>query len=237
MVCEALRARKEVEKRSWEVVEGDAYDLPQHVGPNGVDTIVYCSVLHEIYSYVRWPMDAADGATFRLDSVRELIRSSWKALSPGGRIVIRDGIKPAPAIRRIRFKDPHGPEFLELFAEQFEGRPITHDWVDAHTAELSAPDAMEFLYCYTWGPASFPYEVREQYGVMQYDAYVEAIISWVFDLGGTARVVDIPVAERSYLQPGYIEGLAPRIDLLDEANNPVPLPDSNCLIVVEKGPG
>ena len=31
---------------------------------------------------------------------------------------------------------------------------------------------MEFLYTYTWGPASFPYEVRELYGILEYDDYV-----------------------------------------------------------------
>jgi hypothetical protein len=89
---------------------------------------------------------------------------------------------------------------------------------------------MEFLYTYTWGPASFPYEVREQYGVMTYDDYVAAIVGWA----GRARVVELPRAECSYLQPGYRDHLAAKIELTDERDVPAALPDSNCLIVVEK---
>ncbi len=234
MVCEALRARKELEGRTWEVVEGDAYELPSHVSAEGATTIVYCSVLHEIYSYVPFPLGADDAKQFQMGAVRDLMRASWRALRPGGRIVIRDGIKPPNGTRRIRFKDPHGPEFLKLFAAQFEGREIEFEWVGENIAELSTPDAMEFLYCYTWGPASFPYEVREQYGIMEYQEYVDALVDWFSDLEGTPKVVELPKGEESYLQPGYIDGLAPKIDLTDGSGQSVQLPDSNCLIVIEK---
>lgn len=96
---------------------------------------------------------------------------------------------------------------------------------------MSAADAMEFLYTYTWGPASFPYEVRELYGILEYDDYVRHVIEWC---GGdsAARVVENPL--RSYLQPGYRDALADRVELTDEHDAPVELPDSNCLIVVER---
>ena len=99
--------------------------------------------------------------------------------------------------------------------------------------ELDTADAMEFLYTYTWGPASFPYEVREQYGVMRYEQYTAAMIEW---LGGAthARLIEVPLAHRSYLQPGYQQGLAGKVALFDENDLPTALPDSNCLIVVEK---
>jgi hypothetical protein len=90
---------------------------------------------------------------------------------------------------------------------------------------------MEFLYTYTWGPASFPYEVRELYGILQYDDYVAHLIEWC---GGpaAARVVENPL--RSYLQDGYRAALEGKIELTDERDRPVPLPDSNCLIVIER---
>ena len=49
-----------------------------------------------------------------------------------------------------------------------------------------------------------------------------------------ARVVEIPPALRSYLQPGYRDNLAGKIELTDERDVPAELPDSNCLIVIEK---
>jgi hypothetical protein len=36
------------------------------------------------------------------------------------------------------------------------------------------------------------------------------------------------------LQPGYRDALAGKIELTDEHDRPVPLPDSNCLIVIER---
>jgi hypothetical protein len=99
--------------------------------------------------------------------------------------------------------------------------------------ELSTADAMEFLYTYTWGPASFPYEVRELYGILTYDDYVAHLVAWC---GGrdAARVVELPPALRSYLQPGYRDHLRGKIELTDERDRAVELPDSNCLIVIEK---
>jgi hypothetical protein len=92
---------------------------------------------------------------------------------------------------------------------------------------------MEFLYTYTWGPASFPYEVRELYGILPYDDYVAQLVAWC---GGprAVRVVELPPEIRSYLQPSYREHLAAKIALTDERDRPVELPDSNCLIVLEK---
>src|SRR5262249_41378111 len=98
---------------------------------------------------------------------------------------------------------------------------------------LSAADAMEFLYTYVWGPASFPYEVRELYGILTYDDYVARLVAWCGG-PGAARVIELPPEVRSYLPPGYREHLAGKIELSDEHDRPVALPDSNCLIVIEK---
>ena len=122
---------------------------------------------------------------------------------------------------------------FDVYVAQFEGRPITFRELAPDRVELSAPDAMEFLYTYTWGPASFPYEVRELYGILPYDDYVAALVDWV---GGTnvAKIVDIPAQLRSYLQPGYRDNLANKIELTDDHDRPATLPDSNCLIVIER---
>jgi len=117
---------------------------------------------------------------------------------------------------------------LELFAAQFEGRPIKFRELAPDRVEMSTADAMEFLYTYTWGPASFPYEVRELYGILTYEDYLTALAAWC----PGARVVDNPL--RSYLQPGYRDNLVGKIRLTDERDQPVDLPDSNCLIVIER---
>jgi SAM-dependent methyltransferase len=221
----ALQAHARAGSHRWRVVQGAAEILPELVGASSVDTAVFCSILHEVYSYTE--------PKFSLDSVRDVIRAAWSTLKPGGRIVIRDGVMPPAGTRRIRFLAADARPTFDLYVAQFEGRPIVHRDLAADRVELSTADAMEFLYTYTWGPASFPYEVRELYGILPYSDYVAAVVDWV---GGptVARAVDIPAHLRSYVQPGYRDNLANKIELTDDHDRPVDLPDSNCLIVVER---
>src|SRR5262249_6803517 len=146
-VLAALDARARSERHSWKVVLGAAAALPEVVAPGSVDTVVFCSILHEVYSY----------AAFSMDAVRDAIRAAFTALRPGGRIVIRDGVMPPPATRRIRFVAPDARATFDLYRAQFEGRRIEARELASDRVELSSADAMEFLYTYTWGPASFPY--------------------------------------------------------------------------------
>jgi SAM-dependent methyltransferase len=204
--------------RHWKVILGAAEDLPKLV-PHA-DTVVFCSILHEVYSYTE--------PKFSLESVRGVVQAAYATLAPGGRIVIRDGVMPPPGTRRIRMLAPDVKPTLDLYVAQFEGRPIRYTELAPDRVEMTTADAMEFLYTYTWGPASFPYEVRELYGILTYDDYVAKLLAWCKG----ARVVENPL--RSYLQPGYRDNLRDKIELTDEHDRPVELPDSNCLIVIER---
>ncbi len=219
-VIAALEGRAKSTGARWRVVLGAAEDLATLVP--AADTVVFCSILHEVYSYSE--------PRFQLASVEAVVKAAYAVLRPGGRIVIRDGVMPPPGTRRIEMIAPDVRPTLELYCAQFEGRRITYTELSPTRIEMSAPDAMEFLYTYTWGAASFPYEVRELYGILPYDEYVQTLLAWC---GPTARVVDNPL--RSYLQPGYRDSLAGKIRLTDEHDQPVDLPDSNCLIVIERG--
>ena len=222
-VITALEGRARTGAHRWKVVLGPAEDLPRLVP--AADTVVFCSILHEVYSYSE--------PTFSLSSVERVVRAAFATLRPGGRIVIRDGVMPPPGIRRIRMLAPDARPTLELYCAQFEGRPIRYRELAPDRVELTTADAMEFLYTYTWGPASFPYEVRELYGILPYDEYVAQLVVWC---GGEAAVRVVPNPLRSYLQPGYRDNLAGKIELTDEHDRPVDLPDSNCLIVLERRP-
>jgi SAM-dependent methyltransferase len=227
-VVDALGQRARVRGSRWRVVHGAAEHLGELVPPP-LDSVVFCSILHEVYSYTE--------PRFSLASVQRVIAAACAALAPGGRIVIRDGVQPPPGKRRMRLIAPEARATFDLFVAQFEGRRI--EFVELPGApgsdrvELSAADAMEFLYTYTWGPESFPYEVRECYGILPYDDYVAHIVAWC---GGqdAVQVVELPPELCSYLQPGYREHLQDKIELTDECDQPVELPDSNCLIVIEK---
>jgi len=218
-VVSALEGRARANGNRWTVQLGAAEELPALVP--AADTVVFCSILHEVYSYTE-PL-------FQLASVAKVVRAAFDVLRPGGRIIIRDGVMPPPGTRRIRMLAPDVRSTLELYCAQFAGRAITYRELAPDRIEMTAPDAMEFLYTYTWGPASFPYEVRELYGILPYDEYVAKLLEWC---GPSARVVDNPL--RSYLQPGYRDNLAGKIELTDEHDIPIELPDSNCLIVIER---
>ncbi len=218
----ALEQHARTAGRRWRVVLGAAEELAIHVPPP-VDTVVVCSILHEVYSYTE--------PRFSLTSVARVIAAAFATLRPGGRIVIRDGVMPPPGTRRIRMLAADVRSTLELFVAQFEGRPIRYTELAPDRVEMTTADAMEFLYTYTWGPASFPYEVRELYGILPYDDYARQLVSWC---GGDAAAQIIETPLRSYLQPGYRDSLASKIELTDEHDRVVDLPDSNCLIVLER---
>ncbi|WP_018883634.1 class I SAM-dependent methyltransferase [Paenibacillus massiliensis] len=223
-VIEALERKKQLEGHQWQVMKGDALQLESSIEPGSVDTIIFSSILHELYSYIE-----RDGHKFNLLTVADALRSAYRVLAPGGRIIIRDGImtEPLEQRRRIRFLEADGVRWLERYAKDFAGRKIEYTVLGDDEVELPVNDAMEFLYTYTWGAEAYVHEVQEQFGYLTPSGYRKFIHE---TLGEEAGIL---VAEH-YLQAGYTEALQERIDLRDEKANPVPLPDSTCLWVIEK---
>lgn len=223
-VIEALERKKQLEGHQWQVMKGDALQLESSIEPGSVDTIIFSSILHELYSYIE-----RDGHKFNLLTVADALRSAYRVLVPGGRIIIRDGImtEPLEQRRRIRFLETDGVRWLERYAKDFAGRRIEYTVLGDDEVELPVNDAMEFLYTYTWGAEAYVHEVQEQFGYLTPSAYRKFIHE---TLGEEAGIL---VAEH-YLQAGYTEALQERIILTDEKGNPVPLPESTCLWVMEK---
>src|SRR5262249_46846573 len=109
-VVAALEQRARASRRRWRVLLGPAEELARHV-PAPVDTVVFCSILHEVYSYTE--------PRFSLESVRRVVAAAFEALGPGGRLVIRDGVMPPPGTRRIRMLAPDVRPTLAMYVEQF----------------------------------------------------------------------------------------------------------------------
>jgi SAM-dependent methyltransferase len=223
-VIEALEQKKQREQRRWTVLKGDALNLKQFVEPASVDTVIFSSILHELYSYIEY-----NGRRFNTETVAAALRSAFDVLAVGGRIIIRDGImtEPAEQLRRIRFREQDGMSWLERYAKDFAGRTIRYERLGEQEVLLPVNDAMEFLYTYTWGEEAYVHEVQEQFGYFTPSGY-EAFIRE--QLGPQAEMV----VSRHFLQAGYTEALAQRIEFMDEQGNAVPLPDSTCIIVIEK---
>ncbi|OMD20836.1 class I SAM-dependent methyltransferase [Paenibacillus odorifer] len=223
-VVEALRQRKQREGRQWEVLQGDALNLKDFVEAGTVDTVIFSSILHELYSYV--PLN---GNKFNHDTVSAALRSAFDVLSAGGVIIIRDGImtEPASLLRRVRFLEEDGLVWLERYAKDFAGRQIQFQRLGEQEVLMPVNDAMEFLYTYTWGEEAYIHEVQEQFGYFtptEFASFIEQI------LGKQAKLEIF----RHYLQEGYTEALRDRVRFMDESGQEVALPDSTCFIVIRK---
>jgi SAM-dependent methyltransferase len=224
-VVEALLQKKQREGRRWEVLQGDALNLKEYVEAGSVDTVIFSSILHELYSYV--PLN---GAKFNLETVGAALVSAFEVLAEGGAIIIRDGImtEPESLRRRIRFLEQDGLASLVRYAGDFAGRKIQYEVLGELEVLMPVNDAMEFLYTYTWGEEAYVHEVQEQFGYLtpsQYEAFITE------HLGERANIE----VSRHYLQEGYTEALRDRIIMTDESGTEVPLPDSTCFIVIRKG--
>jgi hypothetical protein len=100
---------------------------------------------------------------------------------------------------------------------------------------------MEFLFHLSWcfrngryKPDSFPYEVREQYGVLTRDGYLQLLSLAAQERGIDIAETSVPVQDRSYLQPGYEKNLRPHAELFELDGTPAPYPDDKMLLVVER---
>ncbi len=223
-VLDSLRKKKQLENRSWDVLYGDALNLGQYIEKGKVDTIIFCSILHELFSYIEY-----EGKRFNHDTLAAAFKSTFEVLPSGGRIIIRDGIMTEPVNQKriIRFLSEEGIEFLVRYASDFKGREIEYSVVGRNEVLMPVNDAMEFLYTYTWGEKSYVHEVNEQFGYFTPSGFREFITK---TLGAGARVVEF----KHFLQEGYTIALSQKIEFYDERRNPVRLPDSTCIVVIEK---
>ncbi|MDO3408472.1 class I SAM-dependent methyltransferase [Saccharibacillus sp. CPCC 101409] len=223
-VIEALNRRKRLEGRGWRVLKGDALNLSETIPPGSIDTVVFSSILHELYSYIPF-----NGGKFNPGTVRAALQSAFDLVPAGGRILIRDGImtEPAEQTRRLIFRDEEAVSKLERYAADFEGRKIAFERLGPSEVRMPVNDAMEFLYTYTWGEEAYVHEVQEQFGYFTPSEY-EACINELF--GERAKIV----FSRYFLQEGYTLALRDKVRVTDEAGEDLPLPDSTCIIAIEK---
>ncbi|WP_080845945.1 class I SAM-dependent methyltransferase [Cytobacillus gottheilii] len=223
-VIENLLKKKNAENRKWKVMKGDALQLTQTFSADSVDTIIFSSILHELFSYIPF-----NGHKFNHEVIAEALQSAFSVLKPGGRIIIRDGImsENKGEFRKIHFKNEKWMSYLEQYVKEFKGRKILYEQIAKNEVIMPINDSMEALYTLTWGPEAFAHEVQEQFGYFtpsEYDQFIRKT------LGEDANIICL----QHYLQDGYTIHLQDKIKYMDELGKEVPLPDSTCLIVIEK---
>ena len=194
------------------------------------DVVVFCSTLHELFSYCRY-----NGELYRPETVTAALKCAANLLVPGkGRIIIRDGIASSHNPRvLVQYHDAGLQRLAERFESEFEGFSlgIVHSpWGDI----MPYNSMRELLYTITWGPDSFDREVKEWYGYY-------SLADWKKEeLRLCASCGLVLVHLEKYLQPGYKEHLQGKVSVLSAprlhqdatiAAKPIEFPASNCLVV------
>jgi len=148
--------------------------------PGSLDTVVLCSIMHEVFSYKGYDYSA----------VRRTLRHCAEALRPGGRLVIRDGVKPARQdVVYLTFRNDATRDKFERFSKEFGSSEIVWRMRDGRV-QVARRDAMEFLTKYIYD-VNWKYEVKEQFGVF-------TLADWAIEL----RKAGFRVVHReSYLIP------------------------------------
>jgi SAM-dependent methyltransferase len=129
-----------------------------------IDTFVLCSIMHEVFSYKGYDYSA----------VRATIRHCAEALRPGGRLIIRDGLKPEKddAVYLTFLNQKTYDKFVR-FALEFGSSEIVWKLVDNRIV-VARRDAMEFLTKYIYD-TNWKFEVKEQFGVFTLEAWAEEL--------------------------------------------------------------
>jgi SAM-dependent methyltransferase len=203
------------------ILKGDI--IEQHFPRGSVRTSIFSSVIHEIFSY--------NG--YDLEPVRRSLRNTWKELGSHGRIIIRDGVKPAAGNVWMRC-DVETETRFRRFAREFKHDSSTPGVVfEEHVVNgqtwfiLTRHDANEFLskkdYLENWA-----IEVQEEFGVFTLD-------EWISEL---RKLGYQNVEARSYINPWILEHrYRGRVWLHehdgDRPGKEEPFPDTTAVIVAE----
>ena len=222
-VVDHLYHIKEKEHHHWDVmVHNFVYKNLKNLLP---DTIIFSSILHEIYSYTKWNREK-----FQLDSIKSALKNAADSFVNGGRIIIRDGVKTDSDKKvKLIFREEEGLDFLNNFLYDFKGLPDIPKTAICSKEDKSAimdiNVAREFLYTYTWGKESYAHEVQEQFGYFT--------LSEICDFAEKELGMKI-VLKKEFLEPGYKEHLSPKVKIQDLDGNDMEFPNSTYILVLEK---
>lgn len=139
------------------IIKADAKE--QMFKEKTLDTIIFCSVLHEVYSY----------SGYSLKSVEDTIENAYKMLKPGGRLIIRDGVKPEEKTVYLKFKKEEVEKKFYRFVEEFGPYKIKYK-KEKSLVKIKKHDAMEFLSKYIYDE-NWDIEVKEKFGALTKEEY------------------------------------------------------------------
>ncbi len=130
---------------------------------SSLDAVIYCSVLHEVYS--------REGEV----GLRKALEVAFNYLQPGGRLIIRDTLKP-PNHKTVKlyFKNSYVKSRFNLFLKDFKMREIKVDYLEKNLIQLDIVDCFEFLFKY-FNTVGWQTEMEEMHGYLHLARYKEIL--------------------------------------------------------------
>lgn len=169
------------------VVRGDAQTFKYS---QKVDTILFISTLHEVFSFNNYSHQI----------VIDTLKNAFDLLDSGGRLIIRDGVHPEQ--ENLYLKPTHKESYVRLFRfiEEFTVRPMVYsegtfhkDSFVQHRAknfdefkngnfliEMHSQDISELLSKYFYEEINWKAELKEQFGIWTLREYQHILIETGF---------------------------------------------------------
>lgn len=195
------------------------------------DAALFSAILHEVYSYMK-DRNGKDS----MAAVRRALRATHRSLRPGGRIIIRDFVRPEDADRKVVIEQrPQeiacGRDFGD-FAREFTARGRK---VPATRLAPGPGGSVRFRTTLGW---AFEYMLKKDYDPDHYEA--ELGEHYTFWSVSQARIE----LERAGFEVLHTQPLlSSRTEAIDNGNSvitdaisgrPIELPENKALIVAEK---
>jgi len=133
--------------------------------PNKFSTIVFCSVLHEIYSgFLARSIEDNPAQDAFNDTMNFIDHICDEYLEVGGRLVIRDGIRPADEMVYVEFDTPEQRDTFFRFVDDFAPFKIEFSYSSkSDKIKMHSSHLFEFLTKYFY-EKNWNIEVTEQFG-------------------------------------------------------------------------
>jgi SAM-dependent methyltransferase len=133
--------------------------------PKKFDTIVFCSVLHEIYSgFLARSVDDNPCQDALNDTIGFIQHICDEFLEEGGVLIIRDGIKPSEEMIYIEFSNPEQRDKFYKFVDDFSPFKIEFSYSsETQKIKINSTHVFEFLTKYFY-VTNWNIEVTEQFG-------------------------------------------------------------------------
>jgi SAM-dependent methyltransferase len=171
--------------------------------------------MHEVHSYSGYDVTQIDRA----------LGNAFIELKPGGQLLIRDGISPAPASWRLKLLTVQARDTFERFAKEFRHeRGVRFERLAPDEVRLSSHDANEFL-CKKDYLKNWHIEVHEEFGVLTLPQWRAALERAGFVPVHLAEYVNEWIATHRY--QGSVE-------LRDEGGALLGWPATNCVVIGRK---